>query len=168
MSATADASPAHGARRPVLVLGLGNPLYGDDGVGSAVVERLQERELPPEVEVLDGGTAGLGLLDVIAGRQLVVVADAAEIGRPAGTVVRLTLDQATLLTEQAPLSPHQLGLAEVLALAERLEMAPAQVVIWAVQPGYLGWKQGLSREVEASLPGLLAMILEEIAIQQSS
>jgi hydrogenase maturation protease len=149
-------------RRPVLLLGLGNPLFGDDGVGPAVVEGLLEQDLPPEVEVLDGGTAGLGLLDTIAGRRLVVVVDAAEMGRPAGTVARLTPDQATLLGDQAPLSPHQLGLAEVLALAERLEMAPTRVVIWAVQPAFLGWKYGLSPEVEASLPGLVVAVLQEV------
>ena len=154
-------------RKPVLILGLGNPLYGDDGVGPAVIQRLQERVLPPDVELLDGGTGGLGLLDVIAGRRLVVVVDAAEMGRPAGTAARVTPEQARLLGDQAPLSPHQVGLAEVLALAERLGMAPAQVIIWALQPAYLGWKHGLSPEVERSLPGLVVAIMAEIGIQQA-
>lgn len=149
-------------QKPVLVLGLGNPLRGDDGVGPVVVERLRECALPPEVEVLDGGTAGLGLLDVIAGRRFVVVVDAAEMGRPAGTVARLTPDEAALWGEQALLSPHQVGLAEVLALAERLGMAPAEVVIWAVQPASTDWEQKLSRPVQRSVPTLVEAILEEI------
>lgn len=148
----------------MLILGLGNPLYGDDGAGPAVVRALQERALPAEVEVLDGGTAGLGLLEAIAGRRLLVVVDAAEVGRPAGTVVRMSLDEVQLLRAPAPLSPHQVGLAEVLDLAARLEMAPAAVVILAVQPAYLGWKQELSAPVQDSIPALVGAVLAEIGM----
>jgi hydrogenase maturation protease len=163
--AEGGASPLPGDnRRPVLILGLGNPLYGDDGVGPAVVQLLKERELPPEVEVLDGGTAGLGLLDTIAGRRRLLVVDAAEMGRPAGTVLRLSPEEARLVQEQAPLSPHQVGLAEVFDLAARLEMAPAEVLIFAVQPEYLGWRQELSPSVQQSLPGLVSVILAEVGI----
>ena len=157
---------AEGARRPVLILGLGNPFWGDDGIGPAVVEALAGLDLPPQVEVLDGGTAGLGLLGSIARRKRLLVVDAAEMDRPAGTVVRLRPEEVRRQGAQRPLSPHQLGLVEVLALAEQLEMAPAEVLIFAVQPGHLGCGQGLSPAVQERLPPLVAAILAEIGVPQ--
>jgi hydrogenase maturation protease len=157
---TGDLSPSQ--RRPVLILGLGNPLCGDDGVGPVAVRMLQERDLPAGVEVLDGGTAGLGLLSLIADRQHVLVVDAVEMGRPAGTVARMPLDEASLVTAQGALSPHQLGLAEVLELAGRLGMALPRVVILAVQPASLSWEQKLSQPVQESMPALVEAVLEEL------
>ena len=83
-------------QRSVLVLGLGNPLRGDDGIGSRVVEELIRRGLPEGVTALDGGTGGLDLLQVLEGWERVVVVDAADVGREPGQFVRFTPDQARL------------------------------------------------------------------------
>ena len=145
---------------PVLVLGLGNPLRGDDGLGPAVVQALRERALPPEVEVLDGGTAGLGLLEMLAGRRRVIVVDVAEMGRPPGTIARLSWE--ALVAAVAPLSPHQVGLAEVLALAGRLGISLPEGIVLAVQPASMEWEQKLSPPVQKCIPALVAAILAEI------
>ncbi len=158
---------ANGARRPVLILGLGNPMWGDDGIGPAVIRALQDEDLSPEVEIWDGGTAGLGLLEAIAERERVLVVDAAEMDQPAGTVVCLGPQDLTRGSGPQPLSPHQLGLAQVLALAGRLNVAPKQVKIWAVQPGYLGWSQNLSPAVQERLPAIIAAIQAEITVPPS-
>lgn len=142
-------------RAPVLVLGLGNPWWRDDGVGPAAVEALGRRALPPEVELLDGGTGGLALLDAVAGREHLIVIDAADFGEAPGTVRCVSRDEAVLRRSEAALSFHQAGLAEVLELAERLGMAPRNVHLFVVQPARLGPGQGLSVEVQVGLEELL-------------
>ena len=74
-----DSSPT--ARPSSLIIGLGNPLRGDDGVGVRVVQALAERALPAGVEVVDGGTQGLGLVSLLEGQKRVILVDAADVGK---------------------------------------------------------------------------------------
>ena len=104
----------------VLVLGLGNPLRGDDGIGSRLVEELAHRGLPEDVTALDGGTGGLDLLHVLEGWKRAVIVDAADVGQEPGRFVRFTLDEARLAQATDSFSLHQAGLSEALALAEAL------------------------------------------------
>jgi len=151
------------ARHPsVLVLGLGNPLRGDDGVGPRLVEELTRRRLPEGVMALDGGTGGLDLLQVLEGWQRVVVVDAADVGREPGQFVRFTPDQARLAQAAERFSLHHAGLGEVLALANALGRALPHMVIFGVQPAEVGWREGLSPAVETALSALVDAVLEEI------
>lgn len=146
----------------VLVLGLGNPLRGDDGVGPRLVEDLTRRGLPGGVTALDGGTGGLGLLQVLEGWQRVVVVDAADVGREPGQFVRFTPDQARLAQAADHFSLHNAGLGEILALANALGRTLPHMVIFGVQPAEVGWGQGLSPAVEIMLPALADAVLEEL------
>jgi hydrogenase maturation protease len=148
--------------RHVLILGLGNPLLGDEGIGVRVVEELQGLELPDGVTVVEGGTAGLGLIGLMKGYQKVIIVDAADMGCPPGRVVRFTPLEAQLKTAEAPLSLHQIGLGEVLALAEALEVAPAELVIIGIQPSRVEMGAGLSPEVEGAIPQIIRNILDEL------
>jgi len=145
-----------------LVVGLGNPLLGDEGVGVRVVEELKELQLPDGVEAVEGGTAGLGLLSLMEGYQRVIIVDAADMGHPPGRVIRFTPSEVRFKTTEAPLSLHQIGLGEVLALAEALDAAPAEVVIIGVQPGRIEGGVGLSPEVEGTIPQAIRMVLGEL------
>ena len=146
----------------VLILGLGNPLLGDEGTGVRVVEELKGLELPGGVTVVEGGTGGLGLIRLMEGYQKVIIVDAADMGHPPGRVVRFTPSEAQLKTAEAPLSLHQIGLGEVLALAEALEVAPAELVIIGVQPSQIEGGVGLSPEVEGAIPQIIGIILDEL------
>ena len=148
--------------RHTLVLGLGNPLLGDEGIGVRVAEELNELELPDGMSVIEGGTAGLRLIGLMEGYQRVIIVDAADMGHPPGHVVRFTPSEAEFKTIGAPMSLHQIGLAEVLALTEALEVAPAEVVIIGVQPGRIEGGVGLSPEVEGAIPQAIRTILEEL------
>jgi hydrogenase maturation protease len=145
-----------------LVLGLGNPLLGDEGIGVRVVEELSGLELPDGVEAVVGGTAGLGLIGLMEGYQRVIIVDAAEMGHPPGHVVRFTPAEVQFKMVEAWLSLHQIGLGEALALAEALGVAPAEVVIIGVQPGRIEGKVGLSPEVEGAVPQIIRMVLDEL------
>ncbi|RLC87110.1 MAG: Ni,Fe-hydrogenase maturation factor [Chloroflexi bacterium] len=146
----------------ILVLGLGNPLRGDDGVGPRVVEELTRRGLPEGVTALDGGTGGLDLLQVLEGWERVVVVDAADVGREPGQFVRFTPDQARLVAAGDRFSLHHAGLSEVLTLADALGRALPEMVIFGVQPAGIGWKEGLSPAVETALSVLTDAVLREI------
>ena len=149
-------------REQVLILGLGNPLLGDEGIGVQVVEELKGLELPGGVTVVEGGTAGPGLIGLMEGYRRVIIVDAADMGHPPGRVVRFTPWEAQFKTAEAPLSLHQIGLGEVLALAEALEVAPAELVIIGIQPGRVEVGVGLSPEVEEAIPQIIRLILDEL------
>ena len=149
-------------KKRVLILGLGNPLMGDDGVGVRVVEELKGLELPDGVEAVEGGTAGLGLIGLMEGYQRVIIVDAAEMGHPPGCVVRFTPSEAQFAAVAAPLSLHHIGLGEVLAMAEALEVAPAELVIIGIQPSQVEAGSGLSQEVKGAIPRIIRIVLDEL------
>ncbi|GEM_PF-72672 len=149
--------------RPVLVLGLGNPLQGDDGVGCRAIEALQQYTLPETVETLDGGTPGIGLLHLLEGRRRAILVDAAEMGQPAGTIVRFRAADVTLAGAAERLSLHRTAVADALALAEALTLSLPDIVFFGVQPERVGWGQDLSPKVAAAVPQVVQAILHEIS-----
>lgn len=151
------------AQGDTLILGVGNPLMGDDGVGVLAVQRLLARpDLPPDVTVMDGGTAGLGLIPLIENYHRVVLVDAVLMGEPPGTVRRFKWHEARVAGHERPLSLHQSGLADALALAEALGCLPPEVIVFGVQPQHTDWEQPLSEAVARALPGLTDALLTEV------
>jgi hydrogenase maturation protease len=145
-----------------LILGLGNPLRGDDGVGARVVEELTRRDLPEGVTALDGGIGGLDLLRLLERWKRVVIVDAADVGQEPGQYVRFTPDQVRLAGASNALSLHNAGLSEVLALANALDLDLPEMVIFGVQPAEIGWREGLSPTVESTVSALADAVLEEL------
>jgi len=148
-------------RHSTLVLGLGNPLQRDDGVGIRVVEELERREWPPHVEIMDGGTPGVGLINLMEGRARVVIIDAAEMGRPPGEIVRFRAEDVTLTGSAERFSLHRSGVADAFALARSLNLSLPEIVVYGVQPAHVGWGEELSAEVAAAIPGLVETIIRE-------
>jgi hydrogenase maturation protease len=153
---------ATGSPPPTLVVGLGNPLRGDDGIGVRVVEALRKLSPTEDVEVVDGGTQGLGIVSLVEGRERLILIDAADTGKSPGRFTRFTLDQVQLRGADQHLSVHSAGLRDALLLAQALQVLPDDVVIFGVQPANLDWVSGLSPEVEAALPELVAAVVDEI------
>lgn len=153
-----------------LVLALGNPLRGDDGVGPAVLAQLAAVGLPAGVAALDGGTPGLETTLLLQGYQRVIIVDAAEMGREPGAWARWPLGEARLQPADMALRAtlHSAGLAEALALAEALGVLPPEVVIYGVQPAEVGWEPGLSAAAAAAVPAVSAAILDDLCGAASS
>lgn len=145
-----------------LILGLGNPLQGDDGIGCRVIEALQARALPPDVEAMDGGTPGVGLIHLLEGRRRAILIDAAEMGRPPGTVVRFRPEEIVLTGAAERFSLHRTAVADALALAAALNLPLPEIVFYGVQPGRVGWGEELSPQVAAAIPVLVERIIAEI------
>ena len=149
-------------RSPVLVLGMGNLLLEDEGLGVRALEILQQRyEIPPEVELLDGGTTGMGLLDDISGREHLIVLDAVQTGDPPGTLVRLAGDDVPVYFSMR-ISPHQLGLSDVLATLELSGEKPAEVVVLGLVPQSLEMSLELSELINGKLGDLTGAAVREL------
>ncbi len=112
---------------------------------------------------MDGGTPGIGLLHLLEGRRRAIIVDAAEMGRPAGTVARFRPAEVTLTGAADRLSFHRAAVRDALALAEALQLPLPEIVFFGVQPGHVGWGQGLSPEVAAAIPQVVQAILREVA-----
>jgi hydrogenase maturation protease len=118
----------------IVIIGVGNLLLRDEGVGVHAVRELKKIALPQGVEVLDAGVAGVGLLDLFRGAEKVLLIDAADMNRAPGAVVRFTPDDIQSHAGTPKFSAHDLGLPEVLELAKAFCQSPPQVVIIGVQP----------------------------------
>jgi hydrogenase maturation protease len=145
-----------------LVLGLGNPLMGDDGLGVAAVERLREEwELPAEVELVDGGTWGMNLLPMIEAAERLILVDAIRSGVAPGTLT--VLERQELPRYFAlKISPHQIDLREVLALAEWREVLPDALVAIGIEPARVEFEHGLSPTVRASMDKLIDLVVDRL------
>ena len=140
-----------------VVLGLGNMLMADDGVGLAALARLEEEWfVPREVALVDGGTWGMNLLPVIEGAERLLIFDAIDRGGAAGTVYRLTGDEIPRFLAQK-VSPHQIDLREILALAELRGTLPGELVALGIQPARIEMSTALTPAVQAQLDQLVRM-----------
>jgi hydrogenase maturation protease len=146
-----------------LVLGLGNVLLGDEGVGVRVVERLLERyDFPEGVQVMDGGNQGLYLLPYVEDATRLVVVDAVQARKPPGTLMRLTGDEIPIFLDVAKVSPHQEGLQDVLAVAMLRGCLPDEVVFWGAQVESLDVGLELSPAVASQVDALVEKVLVEL------
>lgn len=148
-------------RLPLLVLGLGNVLLGDDGLGAAAVARIRdEYEWPEDVRVFDGGTLGLALLPYVEEAETVILVDAIRDDQPAGTFVRLDGDEVAPAVATR-LSPHQVGVADLLDGARWRDRYPSRVVLLGLVPESMELAVGLSTPVRAALDELVDRVVDE-------
>jgi hydrogenase maturation protease len=147
----------------VLILGLGNLLLSDEGVGVHAVNALGRRfQMPEGVESLDGGTSGMDLLDAIAGRDHLIVCDAIRSDERPGSVQRIDGDSIPAFFATR-ISPHQLGLSEVLANLELLGERPGHVTIIGVVPADLSLGIELSAAGREGMEKSIDFILDDLA-----
>ena len=145
----------------LLVLGLGNLLCGDDGLGAAVVARLDRDWEPPDgALVLDGGTLGLSLLPYLEDADDVILVDAIRDDAPAGDLVRLTGEEVAPAVLNR-LSPHQVGVADLLDGARLHDRYPRRLVLLGLVPRTLGLGVERSVAVEQRLPQLVEEVVTE-------
>lgn len=151
------------SQKTVLVLGIGNLVMSDDAVGVMVAQRLQqEYRFADNVEILDGGTLGLDLLPKLENITNLIMIDAVETGLKAGTCVRLC-GQELPIALQTKVSPHQMGLKDLLAVSELMGHVPKEMVLIGVQPGSIEMEVGLTEDVAVQLDTLVSNVLAELA-----
>ncbi|HLY97417.1 MAG TPA: HyaD/HybD family hydrogenase maturation endopeptidase [Sideroxyarcus sp.] len=146
----------------IIVLGVGNILLSDEGIGVRAVEKLQrDYDLPPEVVVIDGGTTGMEMLEDLSNADHIIIIDAVRSGKAPASIVRLADEQVPVFFK-TKLSPHQIGLSDVLATLAFIGEQPGGVTVIGVEPVSLETGMALSPQVEARLPELMELVVTEL------
>ncbi|MGB7876795.1 MAG: HyaD/HybD family hydrogenase maturation endopeptidase [Anaerolineales bacterium] len=148
-----------------LILGVGNLLMSDEGVGVHVIQRLVAGyQLPEEVQVLDGGTLGMDLLYYLEGVQNLLLIDAVQARKEPGTLIRLEGDDVPAFMS-IKISPHQLGVPDMLAAAKlKGDCYPERIVLWGVQPELMEIGLELSPTVASQVETIIDNILEQLQV----
>lgn len=145
-----------------VVLGVGSPLMGDDGLGVSAVETLRERWGPDEdVAFLDGGTWGMRIMPFIETAERLLIIDVIRAESTPGSIIRLEKDDIPRHLRQK-LSPHQIDLGEVLTLAELRGRLPEEVVALGIEPARVEMHHGLSATVQAAVPTLIDTAIAQL------
>lgn len=162
--------PLAAAAPTTLILALGNPLRGDDGVAAAVLQQLGALPLPPDIALLDGGTPGLETVLLLEGYDRALIIDAAEMGLSPGEWRIVALDAVQLLPGDDALQGtlHSAGVAEALTLGAALGILPPQIVIVGIQPQSLDWIDQLSPAVQAAIPAVCAAVHHELVTMHAN
>jgi len=147
--------------KKILILGLGNILLGDEGVGVRVAEQLLTHPLPDEIEVIDGGTAGYELINFFEGKEKVIIVDAVKTNDTPGSVYKLDL-ALVQEDETVQLSLHQIGLKNVFKMASLMDLNPEVTLVGIVPKDYQDYNIGLSEEVEKAIPLAIETVIKEI------
>jgi hydrogenase maturation protease len=145
----------------ITLLGLGSLLMQDEGVGVHAVRYIQEHYETPGLEIIDGGTGGLDLLPYIENRDRLLVVDAANFEKKPGYI-------GVLRNEEVPAhfgvkaSLHHLGLADVLAAAQLMDMAPKEICLIGIQPQTIALGLELTELIQKKLAELVVLIIKQL------
>jgi hydrogenase maturation protease len=150
------------SRKPILILGVGNTLLKDEGMGVHVIDRVKALDLPEEVEVIEGGVLGLDLLDYIEDREKIIIIDAVNGGDRPGTIYRLRRKDIEMRENRCLSSLHDIDLPHVLHMADLMGEHIDPVII-GVEPKDMSVGLELSPEIEAQIPKVIDLVLKEIA-----
>ncbi len=148
----------------ILIIGIGNKLMGDEGVGIHAIEFLRRFKWKENVKLADAGTIGIGLLHLFEDCDHAIIIDATDFGGKPGDVKQFNLEDIKLHEDSAQVSLHGTSLAGVLKLAETLGQKTPKITIFAIQPKTIQTSLGLSDEcskVLQKIPTLLSSLLSE-------
>lgn len=155
--------------KPIIVIGLGNPLMGDEGIGIVLIEKLTEladqSRIPgaEQIRFHDGGVGGMNLLHTIAGRRKAILIDCALMDTEPGTLRRFTPDQVQTVKKLAHLSLHEVDILKVIELARQLDECPDEVVFFGIEPVEITQRMDLSDLLKSQIDRYLQAVLEEIS-----
>jgi hydrogenase maturation protease len=163
MSATERRRSLTSQYKHILILGVGNLLLSDEGIGVHVAQRMMELDMPPEVHVVEGGTDGFGLVSVILEADRMILIDAVKGGGQPGSIYRFDIDDCPPYPDLFKTSVHQISILEVINLSSLIGSTP-QTTIIGVEPQCLDMGMELSPQIEAQIPKIIQMIQEEVKV----
>jgi hydrogenase maturation protease len=146
-----------------VVLGLGNPLMADEGIGPYLIQRLSQMGGQyPSVDFIDAGTGGLSVLHCIEGRRKAVIIDCAFMDEAPGTIRRFMPEDVRSTKVLAHQSLHEADLMHLITLGRQLAQLPQEIVIFGIQPAVVALGQGLSRTIADKADEYVSLILREL------
>lgn len=143
------------------MVGVGNLLLKDEGVGVHVVNRLEEEGLPPGVEAIDGGTNSYDLVDIFCQASDLIIVDALKGGLEPGTIYRAPLEDLGLKPDENGISLHQMHFIEAMTMVNLMGFHP-RAMVFGIEPSVIDWGLELTPEVEEKMPRILELVREEI------
>ena len=151
----------------IMVMGVGSILFSDEGLGVRFLDELAKTPLPDNVEIVEGGTAGLELIALIQETDFLIIVDAVNAQDEPGAMFRFRPKDLRFLPEPFQVSFHQVGLLDMLNAASLIGKVP-ETLIFGVQPKSLEWSMEISPEIRAVFPRIAELVLREIdSINQS-
>jgi hydrogenase maturation protease len=151
----------------VKVITVGNDLYGDDGIGNAVLQALEQIPDMKDIELIDGATDALGLIDHFAETDHVIIVDAAQMGEKPGIVKVFSKEEVKLKIKMDHLSVHGISLAETFDIAQAVDSLPGKITIIGIEPKNIGISEELSDVVTQSIPEVVSNIINLTQINNS-
>ncbi|MCK4802528.1 hydrogenase maturation protease [bacterium] len=145
----------------VVVLGVGNLLLGDEGVGVHLIHKLKETEIGEGVELVDGGTSLLDFIPQAEDVSKLIIVDAVKLGGKPGTTYKICVDDSLLKGAKGITSLHQLGVVETLAIAQKMGKLPHTVII-GIEPKEISYGLELSPEIVREMGKMVNLILDEV------
>jgi hydrogenase maturation protease len=158
--------PSGKEKRRILILGVGNLLLSDEGVGVHIARSLMEIDFPPYVRVVEGGTDGFGLMHILLGADRLILVDAVRGGGPPGSIYRFEIEDCPPFPDTYKTSVHQISILEVINLSALIGSPPRTTII-GVEPKCVEMGMDLSPEIEAKIPRVIELIREEVARSRS-
>lgn len=144
----------------IVILGIGNILMQDEGVGVHVARALAESGMADALDVVDGGTLGIELLPIVEDADSLVLIDAARFGGQPGEF-RAFRDEGLNGTYGGHVSPHQAGAADLIAVARLTGALPKRCTLFGIEPSQIGFGLELSAAVAACVPAVLKAVIAE-------
>ncbi len=149
------------SKQKIIILGTGNLLLKDEGIGVHVIQRMEKLKLPENVELVDGGTAGINLYHLIEGADRLIVVDCVDAEAEPGAIFRFTPADVDTPKRNVTTSFHDIGLLEALEFAKHDGKSPDTVII-GIQPKEIDWGLELTPEIEKVIPDIIEAVLKEI------
>lgn len=149
-------------RNKTVVLGLGNPLMRDEGIGTAVIERLcADASSFADVDFIDAGTGGMSLLYLIEDRQKVIIVDCAYMGSSPGTIKKFTPDQVQSVKKLSHQSLHEIDILKVIELAKKIDQCPEDIIFFGIEPEKIEEGFGLTKTLAEKLDSYIETVVSE-------
>ncbi|MEW6618576.1 MAG: HyaD/HybD family hydrogenase maturation endopeptidase [bacterium] len=151
-----------GPKPKIMIIGLGNILLQDEGIGVHIIKALQKMDIPDNIDLVDGGTAELDLMNYMnKGIDKVIIIDAVKGGSKAGTTFRLSVNEIMATTKHIS-SLHQKELIEAIKMLELFTRKPREIVILGIVPKETEWSLTLSPELQNKIPEITRIVFDEI------
>jgi len=144
-----------------MVVGIGNYILQDEGVGVHAINRLMEMDLPDGVELVDGGTHSYDLVDFFCQAENLIIIDAMQAGGEAGTMYRAPLEELGLRPQENCTSLHEMHFIEAVKMVNMMGHYP-KIIVYGIEPEVIDWGMELTPLIEEKLPRLTELVAEEI------
>ena len=143
----------------ILIIGMGNLIYRDEGIGVHIIQEMEKMELPSHIELLDIGTSTMDLISYLKEVKKLIVIDAMRAGGKPGTIYKCKPEDL-LPKDEGPISLHEIGLLETLNMTKKLGME-IQTVIVGIEPEIMEWGTELTEAVKNKIPMIIEAVLKE-------